>query len=256
MTISNTPEFLTFCLILMRMAGFIFFNPILGKKGIPNSFKSGLAVVLTIVIYQIVEPQPVEVISSLSYGILMIKELLVGFIIGFLMNLFEFVAVYAATIIDYQMGLSMASVYDPTTGAQVALTGNLFKTYFWLLFFAVDGHLALFKILIEAGAIIPYGSLVMGKEVSIAILQIFIECVVLAVKLAIPIIIFEFLVEIGMGILMRMIPQINLFVLSIQLRIVIGLIMLMVMSTVIGDYLNDVIIQMIQEIQDVLYLMG
>ena len=74
----------------------------------------------------------------------------------------------------------------------------------------------------------------------------------LAVKLAFPIIAFEFLVEVATGLLMRIIPQINLFVMSIQLRVVIGLAMMVFLISPAGDFLEGIIAQMIQGLQDIL----
>ena len=137
--------------------------------------------------------------------------------------------------------------YDAQNGTQSALTGTIFNIYYILLFFAVDGHLALMKILIESGQVIPYGMAVVTRGSAQAILTIFSECVVLAVKLALPMIAIQFLVEIAVGILMKIIPQINIFILSIQLKIIIGFIMLFVLISPIGSMFGTIVTQMMNE---------
>ena len=92
------------------------------------------------------------------------------------------------SLIDFHMGLSMASVYDPASGAQVALTGSVLNIYYMLLFFVADGHLALMKILVTSADVVPYGQIAFGPDVWNAMLVIFTECTVLAVKLAFPLI--------------------------------------------------------------------
>lgn len=252
MLVAGTPEFLVFTLVLMRMSGFIFLNPILGRRNIPAIFKTGLTLLLAIIVYPQADGTYAEASSAIVYGVLLLKEFALGYLLGFVMQLFDMVVSYAGAVIDFQMGLSMATVYDVQNGTQVALSGNIFQIYYLLLFFAVDGHLALLKILMTSQDIVPYGAFSIGAGSTEAILQIFIQCVVLAVKLAFPIIAFEFLIEIATGLLMRMIPQINLFVMSIQLRVIIGLAMMIFLISPVGSYLQAMISQMMQGLQDIL----
>lgn len=255
MILNDTAHFLLFSLILMRMSGFILLNPILGRRNIPAIVKAGFIMILTLLIYSFAEGNPVEVGSSLEYGILLMKEFAVGFFIGFVMQLFTMVVTYAGGIIDFQMGLSMAMIYDAQNNAQIPLTGSLLNTYFMLLFFAVDGHLALMKILITSASVVPYGEVAIAASAGGAVLDIFIACIVLAVKLSFPILAVELITEVGVGILMKMIPQINVFVINIQLKITIGLIMLVILFVPMSDFLGNMITTMMNSVQDVLKLL-
>lgn len=254
MEFAATNEFMLFCLILMRMSGFIFLNPIFGRRNIPAIAKSGMVIVLSIMIYPISAGNPVEVNSSLVFGFLLLKEFAVGYLIGFTMQLFELVVTYAGAVMDFQMGLSMSTVYDAQSGGQMALTGNVLQIFFILLFFAVDGHLVLMKILVLSSEVVPYGEVGFAANGSMVMLDIFVQCIVMAVKLAFPLIAIEFLSEMGVGILMKVIPQINLFVLNIQLKIAIGIIMLLLLSSPLSEYIGTIITTMMNTIQDVLKL--
>ncbi len=251
----GTQEVLLFSLILMRMTGFIFFNPIFGRSNIPKLFLTGFTVVMTIVIYPTANLESVMVTNVITFSILLVKELFVGFVMGFIVRLFEMIVTYAGTIIDFQMGLSMATIYDPASGSQTALTGTILQIFFLLLFFAVDGHLALIKIVMTSGDIIPYAAVSISPNVIDAVLVIFIECIGLAIQLAFPIIAFEFIVEVGIGLLMKIIPQINLFIMSIQIRVIVGLLMISFMISPFGDFIVNNITQMVHSIQDVLQIM-
>ncbi len=256
MSLTGTPEFVLFTLILMRMSGFVFLNPVLGRKTIPAIFKTGLVFVLAIGVYPSAQVSDADVTSAIVYGVLLLKEFALGYLAGFVMQLFDMVVTYAGSVIDFQMGLSMSTVYDAQNGTQVAMTGNILQIYYLLLFFAVDGHLALIKILAESGNVVPYAGVVLGTDAAQSMLNIFIQCIVLAVKLSFPIIAFEFLMEIATGLLMRIIPQINLFVVSIQLRVILGIIMMVFMISPAGDFLSRLITDMVQTIQDILRLAG
>lgn len=256
MTLSGTPEFQLFTLILMRMSGFVFLNPVFGRKNIPAMFKAAMAFLLAVVVYPSAETAEVRITSVIVYSVLLLKEFALGFVLGMVMQIFEMAVTYAGAVIDFQMGMSMATVYDAQNGTQVAMTGNILQIYMWLLFFAVDGHLALLKIVMTSGQVVPYAGLTLGRGAAAAVLTMFADCILLAVKLALPIIAFELLMEVGIGILMRIIPQINLFAISIQLRLILGFVILIILISPIGDYLGNVIASMVDALQDILTVMG
>lgn len=244
-----------FFLIAMRMSGFVFLNPVLGRRNIPAMVKAGLALCLTVMLYTTAESQEmaqVEAESSLMFALLLFKEFALGYLLGFVMQLFDMVMTFAGTVIDFQMGISMAMVYDPQNGGQVALTGNIFQIYFLLLFFAVDGHLALFRILVTSAEAVPYGAVAFSQSTAWGLLDLFVQCVVFAVQMAFPFLAFEFVVQIAVGILTKLNPQINLFVLSIQLKLTIGLILLMFLVSPIGSYIGNMITTMMDTLSDIL----
>lgn len=245
-----------FFLIVMRMTGFVFFNPVLGRRNIPSQVKVGLSLLLAVLIYGTAVSQgtavDIEAGSFLVFAVLAVKELLIGYLFGFVMQVFDMVMTFAGTVIDFQMGISMAMVYDAQNGGQVALSGNILQMYYLLLFFAVDGHLALIKILALSGEVVPYGEVMLSSGAAWLMLDIFVECVVLAMKMAFPLIAFEFIVQVGVGILTKINPQVNLFVLSIQLRLLVGLVLMILLIGPIGEYIGNVITEMLNTLQGVL----
>lgn len=248
-------QMMLFSLVFMRMSGFILLNPILGRKNIPVQVKGGMIMVFTLLIYSFSSAQVPEPVNSIEYAVILIKEFAMGYVIGFVMELFFLVITFAGSIIDFQMGLSMSTIYDPQSNAQIALSGSIYYTYFMLLFFAVDGHLALFKLLITSAEVVPYGQVVFGTRVAWAMLEIFIQCIVMAVKFAFPIMAIQFLTEIAVGVLMKIIPQINVFVINIQAKIIIGLLMLIFLFSPMSDYLGDIISQMLLTVQSTIQLL-
>ncbi len=248
-------QMMLFSLIFMRMSGFILLNPILGRRNIPNVVKGGMVMVFTLLIYSFSAAQVPEPVNSIEFAVLIVKEFLMGYVIGFVMELFLMVITFAGSIIDFQMGLSMATIYDPQSNAQVAVTGSLWHAYLVLLFFAVDGHLALIKLLIKSAETVPYGQVVLGTKVAWAIIEVFIQCIIMAIKFSFPIIAIEFITEIAVGILMKMIPQINVFVVNIQAKLMIGLLMLIFLFSPMSDYLGDLITQMLLTVQSMIRLL-
>ena len=248
-------QMMLFSLIFMRMSGFILLNPILGRRNIPNVVKGGMVMVFTLLIYSFSAAQVPEPVNSIEFAVLIIKEFIMGYIIGFVMDLFLMVITFAGSIIDFQMGLSMATIYDPQSNAQVAITGGLWNVYFILLFFAVDGHLALIKLLIKSAETVPYGQVVLGTKVAWAMIEVFIQCIIMAIKFSFPIIAIEFITEIAVGFVMIMIPLINVFVVNIQAKLILGLLMLVFLFSPMSDYLGDVITQMLLTVQSMIRLL-
>lgn len=247
-----------FFLIAMRMSGFIFLNPVLGRRNIPSIAKTGLALVLSVLIYTAEGggASDFTVDSSLEFAVLLLKEFAVGFLLGFIMELMDMIFTFAGTVMDFQMGISMAQVYDPQSGVQISLTGKILQIYYMLIFFAVDGHLVLMRILLNAGELVPYGQVAISTNAAEMAMEIFYDCVILAVKLSFPLIAFEFILEIVVGVLMKINPQVNIFILSIQLRLLCGFIMMIILVDPINSFIGDVISDFMKYMSRILRVAG
>lgn len=252
MLISDTAHLTLFSLVLMRMSGFILLNPILGRRNIPMTVKAGLVLALALPVYSFSSAEVPQIDNAIVYCVLLLKEFAVGYVVGFVTQLFFMVITFAGFVMDFQMGLSMATVYDPQNNAQIPVTGGLLQAYFVLLFFAVDGHLALMKILLTSAEIVPYGGVLLTQNISMRVLEIFVQCIEMGVKFAMPILAAEFLVEMGVGILNKAVPQISIFVINIQLKIIVGLGLLVILFSPISDYVEKIMTTMMKTIEGIL----
>ena len=252
MAFDTTAQLTLFALIMMRMSGMILLNPIFGRRNIPMTAKSGLIIVLTLTLYSASAESAFEVASTLELGFLLMKEFVVGYVIGYTMELFFFAITFGGFVIDFQLGLTMATVYDPQSKSQVAVTGGVLQTGFMLVFFATDAQLALMKILITSADIVPYGGIVITQGLASRMIEIFLQCVDLGVRLSLPILAAEFLVEVGIGIMNKVVPQISIFVINIQLKIIVGLGLLVILFSPIGEHLNRIMTEMMKTVQGIL----
>ena len=176
--------------------------------------------------------------------------------LGLVMNIFFYIPLLAGGTIDMQMGLSMGATYDPASGAQVTVTSTMLNVLMSLLFFAANGHHTLIRILAVSGQVVPFGAVSLGEDLYAATIQIFIDCTILGVKLCMPILAAELMGQVGMGILMKVIPQINVFAINIELKVIIGLTLLLLLMTPISGFLLDVEQEMLLSLQRVLPLMS
>ena len=242
-------------LIIMRVSGFILFNPIFGRNNIPAVIKAGIILMLSFVILSYQPNAPVEAESVIMYAVLLLKEALCGFTIGVVMNFVLYIIMLAGWVMDMQMGLSMSTIYDANSNISLSLSSSFFNALFILLFFTSNGHLAMIRLFLDSGQIVPYGSLTLTQTLSSGVLTVFCDCTVLAVKLAMPVLAAELLIEIAIGIMMKAIPQINVFIVNIQAKVMVGFILLIVMFTPMSEFITNSITLMFDYIGEILSLM-
>ena len=251
-------ELTLFIYIMARMSGFILFNPILGRINIPAAYRTGFSMVLAVSAMSSVASQQTVVmpVGFLDLAIRILLELTVGFFLGMVMNFFFYIPSLAGSVIDMQMGMTMNQIYDPASSANMSVTGVLINAMMLLLFFAANGHHTLLRIVVTSGEIVPYGAVSFGREAANAMLQIFVECTLLAVKFALPILGAEVAGQVGMGVLMKVIPQINVFVINIELKVIIGLGLLIALINPFSEYLLKAEMQMLKDLEMILHLSG
>ena len=252
MSIDSIAQLTLFSLILMRMSGFVLMNPILGRNNIPARVKAGFIFVLALTVYSSSMEEAFEIVSTVEFAFLLLKEFAAGYVVGYVMHLFFFIVSFAGYIIDYQMGLSMSTVYDPQSNAQMPVTGSLLQTWLILLFFAVDGHLALMRILLTSAEIVPYGGIVVTEGLALRIIDIFLECVEMGLRLAMPMMAAEFLVEMGVGVLNKVVPQISIFVINIQMKLIVGIGLLVLLFAPTGEFIEKIMTTMMKSVGGIL----
>lgn len=244
-----------FLLITARMTGFVLFNPLFGRRGIPGTVKAGLILMLSLTVFSAAPGQVPMPGSILGLALLFLLELGLGYILGLIVHTFFYIPLLAGSVIDMEMGLAMASTYDPGSGIQVTATSTLLNVLMTLLFFTSNGHLTLIRILLRSGSLVPYGGVALGPELYQAVLEVFVSCTVLGVKLCMPILAAELMGQVGMGIIMKAIPQINVFVINIEVKVIVGLALILILIIPFSEFLLEVENELLYTVQRALSLM-
>ncbi len=245
-----------FLFVTARVSGFVLFNPILGRTNIPASFRTGMVMVLSVFVVFVSEAQVPEVSGLPEFMVFMLLELAIGFLLGMAVNFFFYIPSLAGSMIDTQMGMTMNQMYDPGSSANLSVTGQILNVMMTLLFFAGGGHLTLLRLFITSDEIVPFGQVSIGLPAYNLLLELFIECTVLAVKLCMPILMAELIAQVGMGVLMKVIPQINVFSINIELKVMIGLGMLLVLIAPMSEFLLKAEMTMLNSLGELLALSG
>lgn len=245
-------QYLIFLLASCRVAGVIFFNPIFGRKGVPNIMKVGLS--LVIALYSVYSVGNLQVInySTIEFMGAMLQGFVIGFVIGFIMQLFLSVFQLGGELIDMQIGLSMASMYDPSTKANITVTGNIFTAMYVLIFFISNAHLALITVVIKSFQMIPLGFGTVSDRVGVYFIELMYYIFLYALQVAIPIIVTEIIAEFAVGILMRLVPNVNVFVVNLQIKIFIGLIVIFTIIPTLANFMTQMNMLMMEKINQVL----
>lgn len=215
-----------FLLIFARMLGLISVMPVIGGSNVPVMARIGFCLILaSIVFYSGNVTQAVYYDTIIGYGLLITKEILVGLIIGFSVY-FIFSATYLSGFLtDQQIGFAMASVFDPITQTQVAITGNLYYFVMCMLFIVSNGHHLVISCITLSYKALPIGaSFIFGNSgLFYVILRMTIRFFILGVTIAVPIIGTILIADLALGVLVKTVPQMNVFVIGMPLKVFLGL---------------------------------
>lgn len=230
-----------FILVFIRVTALIVSSPIFGRKNIPNALKIAFCVVITYVIFTST-PEIVQINyrNFLEFALLCIKELLFGLVLGYVTTLFFAIVQTSGQVMDMQMGFGMVNVFDVQSNISIPITGNLLYTIMLLIFFIVNGHLRLIYIIQSTFANIPVGSVTLSPVIGLVALDVFVLAFMLAINVAMPMMAAGLMGEVVLGVLVRAIPQLNVFVVGIPLKIFIGFLMLLIILPIYVQF-TDVI---------------
>lgn len=250
------PELTLFLFVTARVGGFVLFNPILGRTNIPAAFRTGMALVLSVFVTSVTEQRPAQPSGLAEFMVLMLLEIFIGFLLGMAVNFFLYIPQLAGSMIDTQMGMTMNQMYDAGSAANMSVTGQILNVLMLLLFFAGGGHLTLLRMFITSEQIVPFGQVAVGLPAYQLLLELFVECTVLSVKLCMPVLAAELIAQVGMGVLMKVIPQINVFAINIELKVIVGLALVLVLTVPFSEFLLQAELAMLNALHDVLALTG
>lgn len=226
---------LLFILILSRWAGMIMLAPVFGARGVPAMVRIGLAAGITVIIYPLINAGKPSIPSELlPFIAVMIKEVLVGLAIGFVIYTFSAILQGAGQLVDLQMGFHMGSVIDPVYGVQSPLIGNFLLIFATMFLLATNAHHLLIAAMLKSYAYIPIDPSNLPAHFS-SYARLMLNVFALAIQLAMPVIGALLVSDIGVGLLCRTVPQLNIFSIVFSVKIIFGLIILFLCISFLGE---------------------
>lgn len=218
-------DLIFFVLIFIRISGIFFFTPFFSSNATNRIIKGGFAFSIAIILYSVV-PKDSDLLKDIRFYqllFLVIKELMVGLIIGYFMIIVFSIVQIAAQAYSMQMGLGMVNVLDPISQVQLPVLGQFKYLFLLSIFFIFGMHRHIISVLIDSFYKFKIGTLTYNTNALVSILlKDFSYYFMLALKLALPIMGVLFIVDITLGIMARIAPQMNVFFIGMPLKLMVG----------------------------------
>lgn len=245
-----------FMLVLARISLIVSVIPIFGSANVPIPVKVGLSVFLTLISYSFAEASGVpHDLSIAALFTLMLREALIGMLFGFITGILFYAIQFAGHFISFQMGFAMVQVIDPQSQERVPIIGQFYFILSILLFLLINGHHLVLNVLVESFSIVPIGTGVLSRELTGSLTLIGGRVFVLAVKIASPILVTLFLTDVMMGIIARTVPQMNVFFVSLPLKIGLGLMLVVMTLSSFPWLIEKLVVEMSENLNMVLRML-
>lgn len=219
-----------FLLILVRISGIFIAAPVFGRNNLPMMMKIGLSMLIAFILLPIVsETTNLQHNNFFELAINTTSEFFLGIIIGLICFIYFSTLYLAGTVIDTQIGFGMVNVMDPQTNSQMPIMGNYYNIMVTLIFLAVNGHHLIIRGLVYSFELLPVGfNFAIGEDFIVKLIAIMTEVFILAFRFSAPILATIFLANVLLGILARTMPQMNVFIVGMPLKIMVGLLTILI----------------------------
>jgi flagellar biosynthetic protein FliR len=229
-----------FMLVFARVGAMVMLLPGFGESNIPVRIKLAIALLLTLIILPLHRnAYQVDLTSMTSLGVLMVHEIIIGVVLGATARVTLSALAVAGSVIAQQLGLGFVTAVDPTQGQQGLLIGNFLTILGMTLLFATDSHHLVISALNESYRIFSPGELMPSGDVAALATRAFAAAFKIGMHLSAPFLVFGLVFNLGLGILARLMPAMQVYFVGVPLSIMIGfLVFAMVIAAMMGTYLN------------------
>ncbi|QFT88881.1 Flagellar biosynthetic protein FliR [Bacillus sp. THAF10] len=249
--------FPAFLLVLTRVTAFFVTLPLFSYRNVPATFKVGLGFFFSLVMTFSMD-LPVLGIDG-AYIFLVIKEMMIGLLIGLVAYMVLAAIQIAGGFIDFQMGFAIANVIDPQTGIQSPIIGQFFYMFSLLLLLSVNGHHLMldgifysYELISITQSWLPLGEEAVFERVLNTVNGMF----VIALQMALPIVGVLFLVDVALGIVARTVPQLNVFVVGLPLKIGVSFVTIIFSLTILFTLFYKLFEMMLHTMRGLMELLG
>ena len=231
-----------FVIILIRVSGFVYTAPFFSLKNSPRSTKIGLSLMLSLILFQVTPYEPLEYMGVVGYAIVVVENLLAGVLLGFLANVSYQIISLAGHLIDMEIGFSMVNEFDPVTSQQVTVSGTFYQYAVMLVLMVTYMHHYLLDALVDSFTVVPVGGVVINPLIYNVGLKYIVDFFVIAFRIVLPVFAALLIVNAILAIMAKVAPQMNMFVIGMQLKVFVGMaVMLIVMQLIptVGELIFD-----------------
>lgn len=214
-----------FLLILVRVSCFVFVAPFYGMTNTPRRVKLGLSFFIAVLLYQMLTPAPaMEYNSVLGYSVIVLKEAVTGLLIGFIVNICNSIIHFAGSVIDMEVGFSMVTLIDPATKENTSVSGIFYQYLIMLLLVVTGMYQYILKAFVQTFTLIPVNGAVFRSEALVqTLIQFMGDSIIIGFRICLPVFAVMLMLNAVLGILAKVSPQLNMFAVGLQLKVLVGL---------------------------------
>ena len=219
-----------FMLVFVRISGMVILSPIFGSRNIPVMAKAGLTLFLALAVFPLIDAGDIQPLPQtlVPFIFLVLSELVFGLIIGFASSLVFSGIQMTGSLLDMQVGFGVVNVFDPQAGQQVPLIGNFKYILALLIFLIANGHHVLLTAIMNSFKIVPITGAVFSDSIATMLINMINGIFIMAFQITVPVLAAIIITDIALGILARTMPQMNVFVVGVPAKIIVGIFVLSV----------------------------
>ena len=212
--------------VFIRILTFFSCINVIFPNGTPKVFKVMFSIFISFIISPFIQAD-IAVHSLSQLIIYALMETLTGLVFGFITNMCFNSLKIAGSLIDQQLGLSMANIYDPNTNTQNTLIETILYWLGVMIFFSMNGHHQLIAGIQNSFNLVKVGQLILSGNFDYVI-NVFVQCFIIGIKIAVPMILSLLIAELLIGFISKSVPQLNVMVVSMPLKLLMGIIFIMI----------------------------
>ena len=234
-----------FLLILVRISCFVFTAPFFSMRGVPNITKIGLSAILSMLMMGTMTPNEADYTSVIGYAVLVFREAITGLLLGFSASIANYIVMFAGNVMDMDIGFAMVTEFDISSNSQVTITANMYY-YFTLLLLLVGGmHRFLIRALADSCSLIPLGGAVFRRDVLLQSMIVYMRNLfVLGFRIMLPVFAVMLTMNVILGIMAKVAPQMNMFSVGVQIKILVAFAVMYLMVFLFPEVVDMITEQM------------
>ncbi|MCF8009905.1 MAG: flagellar type III secretion system protein FliR [Clostridiales bacterium] len=229
-----------FLLILARISAFLIAAPFFSLGNFPSMVKVILALGLSAILVPVVPEQGIDLNGLVLFIFTVVKEIGVGLALGFVCTIIFSSLSVGGQIMDIQIGFFASQTVDPMTGNQVTILSRFLYLVGLVFFLSVNAHHELIKVLAASFKALPLDQAAISGDFALVFIEAFSDMMVLAVKIAAPVMSVALAVDVGLGLVGRTAPQMNIFILGFPIKIVAGIFTMSILLPVFGSIFSTI----------------
>ena len=219
----NLVEFEYILLILVRIASFMFVAPFFSQGGVPAQAKIGLSFFIAVLLFDIVPEPTLDYSGVVGYAIVVLNEGITGLLIGFAAYICNSIVVFAGSLIDMDIGLSMAQEFNPDMKMQITSTGNLYYYLIFAMLLATNMHHYILRAVCDSFYVVPIGGAQFEWDSLLVSMTTYMtDLFVIGFRIFLPVFAVIMIMNCILGVMAKVAPQMNMFSIGIQLKILVG----------------------------------